>query len=93
MTENELKQQVLKLAKQNGWAVYHVTQQKHHNGGGTGYPDLTLARDGEVLWVELKQDRAQPTAEQLAWGQAIGRSWHLVRPADWQSGRVGELLR
>lgn len=93
MTENELKRAVLDLARRNGWACYHVTQARHPNGGGRGYPDLTLARDGEVLWIELKQARANPTAEQLLWAAALGRSWHLVRPADWESGRVSELLR
>jgi Holliday junction resolvase len=93
MTENELKHAVLRLAKQNGWAVYHVPQARIANGGGAGYPDLTLARDGEVLWIELKQQKAQPTALQLEWAAALGRPWHLIRPSDWDSGRVGELLR
>jgi hypothetical protein len=93
MTENELKHHVLGLARRNGWAVYHVPQTTMRNGGGSGYPDLTLARDGEVLWLELKQQKAQPTDQQLAWAAAIGRPWHLIRPADWDSGRVGELLR
>jgi hypothetical protein len=93
MTENELKQLVVALARRNGWAVYHVPQARIPNGGGRGYPDLTLARDGEHLWLELKQQKPQPTTEQIAWGQAIGHQWHLIRPSDWDSGRVGELLR
>ena len=93
MTENELKHRVLKLARRNGWAVYHVPQTTMRNGGGSGYPDLTLARDGEVLWIELKQQAAKPSALQLEWAAAIGRPWHLIRPSDWESGRVGELLR
>lgn len=92
-TENELKQHVLKLARRNGWAVYHVPQATMRNGGGSGYPDLTLARDGEVLWIELKQQKAQPTAQQLEWAATLGRPWHLIRPADWEAGRVAELLR
>lgn len=92
-TENELKQLVVQLARRNGWAVYHVPQARIPNGGGRGYPDLTLARDGEHLWLELKQQKASPTAEQLEWMHAIGRGWHLIRPSDWESGRVGELLR
>lgn len=93
MTENELKQEVLKLARRNGWAVYHVPQARIHNGGGSGYPDLTLARDGEILWIELKQQTEKPTESQLLWAAAIGRPWHLIKPADLESGRVGELLR
>jgi hypothetical protein len=93
MTENELKTAVVALARRCGWAVYHVTQARHPNGGGRGYPDLTLCRDTEHLWLELKQEKTQPTAEQLAWGVAIGYQWHLVRPSDWESGRIAELLR
>jgi hypothetical protein len=93
MTENELKQLVVALARRNGWIVYHVPQARIPNGGGRGYPDLTLARDGEHLWLELKQEKAGPTAEQLDWAAAIGRGWHLIRPSDWLGGRVGELLR
>lgn len=92
MTENELKTLVVALARKQGWAVYHVPQARIPNGGGRGYPDLTLARDGEVLWIELKQEKTMPTPEQLAWAAALGRQWHLVRPSDWDSGRVAELL-
>jgi hypothetical protein len=93
MTENELKTLVVGLARRNGWAVYHVPQTTMRNGGGRGYPDLTLARDGEVIWIELKQQAAKPTADQVFWAEAIGRPCHLIRPSDWDSGRVGELLR
>ncbi len=94
MTENELKVKVLRKAYENGWMVYHVTMAKHgsHQGSqGTGYPDLTLARDGEVLWIELKQEKAQLTPEQAMW-QAILPACHVVRPSTWDSGRVAELL-
>lgn len=92
-TENELKTAVLQLARRNGWAVYHVPQARMRNGGGAGFPDLTMARDGEILFIELKQRGENPTSAQLDWAAALGRSWHLIRPADWDSGRVGELLR
>jgi hypothetical protein len=93
MTENQLKTAVVALARRCGWSVYHVTQARHPNGGGRGYPDLTLARAGEHLWLELKQEKAAPTMEQLLWMAALGTDWHLIRPADLASGRVGELLR
>jgi hypothetical protein len=93
MTENELKTLVVALARRNGWAIHHETQQKHPSAGDHGYPDLTLARDGEHLWLELKQEKGYPTEHQFNWAAAIGRGWHLIRPSDWDSGRVGELLR
>lgn len=91
MTENDLKHRVLELAYRNGWAVYHVPQATMRNGGGAGYPDLTLARDGEVLWIELKQERGSLTPQQASW-VAILPAAHVIRPSDWWSGRVGELL-
>ncbi len=91
MTENELKQHVLKMAKAQGWAVYHVPQSTMHNGGGKGYPDLTLARDGEVQWMELKQEHGKLTDDQARWQLALPRM-EVIRPSDLARGRVDELL-
>ena len=91
MTENELKRHVLGMAYRNGWSVYHVPQRTMLNGGGKGYPDLTLARDREVLWIELKQQDALMSPEQHLWSQALP-AYHCIRPSDWDKGRVAELL-
>ena len=91
MTENGLKQVVLRLAYQNGWAVYHVPQSTMKNGGGRGYPDLTLARDKEVLWLELKAQDGKTSPDQEGWLAALPAA-HVIRPKDWESGRVHELL-
>jgi hypothetical protein len=93
MTETQLKTEVLRYAYAHGWAVYHVTHGPIRGRQGGGYPDLTLARDGEVMWMELKQEHAAPSPEQWYWYEALGRhAWHLIRPSDWESGRVAELL-
>lgn len=91
MTENGLKQVVLSLAYANGWAVYHVPQATMRNGGGRGYPDLTLARDGEVMWIELKTQGGLLSTDQELWNRALPFA-HVIRPSDWHSGRVHELL-
>ena len=91
MTENDLKRHVLSLAYRNGWAVYNVPQRTMLNGGGKGYPDLTLARDREVLWIELKAQDGLMSIEQYAWSQTLP-SYHIVRPNDWESGHVQRLL-
>ena len=91
LTENTLKTMVLRAAYENGWIVYHEVQSMKRNGGGAGYPDLTLARDKEVIWLELKQEKAQPTPQQWAWLAALPAA-HVIRPSDWYSGRVAELL-
>jgi hypothetical protein len=89
MSENELKHMILRHARLQGWAVYHVPQTRIMNGGGKGYPDLTLARDKEVLWIEVKDDRGMQTSEQRYW-EMILPAYHLIRPKDWP--RVLELL-
>jgi hypothetical protein len=91
MTENELKGYVLRIARENGWLVYHVPQATMHNGGGAGYPDLTCARDGEVVWIELKQEGGKMTDHQIGWQLALP-FYHVIRPSDLASGRVLELL-
>jgi len=91
MTENGLKQVVLRMAYEKGWAVYHVPQSTMRNGGGKGYPDLTLARDKEVLWIELKTETGLLSPEQRAWSEALP-AYHVIRPSSWYTGRVGELL-
>jgi len=61
------------------------------NGGGKGYPDLTLARDREVLFMELKQQQGVLSPEQMLWQLALPCAY-TIRPSDWESGRVAELL-
>lgn len=92
LTENGLKQAVLKVAYAQGWLVYHVPQATMRNGGGKGYPDLTLARDGVVLWLELKAKGGTVTVEQWRWISALQPYAHVITPDEWWSGRVHELL-
>lgn len=91
MTENGLKQVVLRTAYAAGWYVYHVPQATMRNGGGKGYPDLTLARDKEVLWIELKAEGGLVSIEQVRWMEALPFVY-VIRPSDWYSGKVQELL-
>ena len=90
MTEAELKDEVLRIAYKNGWSVHHSPARWQRNGGGSGYPDLTCARDGEVVWLELKQQDGKLSHEQTVWQQALP-FYHVIRPSDLQ-GRVLELL-
>ena len=58
---------------------------------GKGYPDLTLARDKEVMWMELKQQDGMMSTEQFAWSMQLP-AYHVIRPKDLESGYVNELL-
>lgn len=97
MTENELKGHVLNIAREKGWMAYHAIQAKVRNAGDHGYPDLTLARDGEVVWIELKRQDGKLTYEQVVWSMALPSNngamhYEVIRPSDLARGRVDEIL-
>jgi hypothetical protein len=83
MTEAELKREVLRLAYRHGWHVFHMPADTLRGSQGRGYPDLTLARNGYVLWAELKQEKGTVTEEQRSWHEALpkGRA-RVIRPSD-----------
>jgi hypothetical protein len=49
--------------------------------GHPGFPDLVLARDGEVLFRELKTDRGRLTEAQRHSLEVLGGE--VWRPNDW----------
>lgn len=94
MTENGLKQAVLKVAYANGWRVKSDGQFAHrrpNKGSGVGFPDMILARDKQVMFFELKAEAGVLSAEQEGWMYDLP-AFHVIRPSDWHSGRVAELL-
>ena len=89
--EADFQSAVIDLARLRGWKVSHSRPAWTAKGyrtaiqGDKGVPDLLLARRGFVLHVELKSDRkdSKLTAEQAEWRDALGDSWRLWRPANW----------
>lgn len=93
MTERQLQDAVIEAAKTFGWLTYHTHDSRRSN---PGFPDLVLARNGEVLFVELKSEKGRLRPEQAAWHDALDDGWqevHVWRPADWSSGLIVETLR
>lgn len=88
MTEAHLTETVIQLAKFHGWQVTHFRPALTEHGwrtplsGHKGFPDLVLARGGDVLIVELKTEKGRTTKEQERWAQAIGSQYRLWRPRD-----------
>ena len=94
MTEAELKAYVKRVARMNGWRVMESKQNRivrPAKGDSNGFPDLVLARDREVLFMELKTDDGIQSSEQYAWSLILP-AYHLIRPKDLDNGRVNELL-
>jgi VRR-NUC domain len=97
MTENQLLDTVMQLAKFYHWQVTHFRPAWTESGwrtplsGHKGFPDLVLARRGIVLIVELKTEKGRVTKEQERWAEAIGDQYRLWRPRDLES--IKEELR
>lgn len=89
MTEAQLLERVVQTAKLYGWRVSHTRPARTAKGwrtavqGDVGVPDLTLARAGVVLLVELKSDRGRLGPGQPEWLDAAGAHGRVWRPRDW----------
>lgn len=97
-SEADWQSTVVALARLRGWMVHHQRPARTRDGwrtavayDGAGYPDLTLARDGEVLFLELKTDTGRTSLAQRDWLRELGDHAHIIRPSDWD--RLQELLR
>jgi VRR-NUC domain len=90
MTEAELQDAVVDLAKLRGWLLYHTHDSRRSAGG---FPDLVLVR-GRVIFAELKSERGRVEALQRLWLhrlEAAGAECYLWRPSDWPT--IDALLR
>lgn len=97
--ETEFRKGVVRLARLNGWLVsYAPTVQRRKDERwvttedyDAGRPDLTLARNGVVLLIELKVRPNKPTEKQKAWLAAAGTHGRCFYPEDWPT--IHEVLR
>ena len=94
MTEAELKAIVVKKAHDAGWRVYSAPMVKALRPvkGASGYPDLTMARMGRVVWIELKQTHGVLSPDQMQWLRDIGPACNVIRPEDIADGNLDRLL-
>ena len=89
MSEAQFTTRVVDTAKLYGWLVTHFRPAKTEKGwrtaltGDSGFVDLVLARDGVVLHAELKVGRGKPRPDQVSWAHAIGETYRLWYPEDW----------
>jgi hypothetical protein len=103
ISEAMLQGAVVDFARLLGYRVAHFRPAMTAHGyrtpvaaDGKGWPDLSLARPGRFLVVELKSDTGRLRAEQLEWLEVFrsaGVDAHVWRPVDWTSGLVERVLR
>lgn len=83
-TEAEFQQQVVRLARLLGYAVYHPWLSVRSTAG---YPDLTIARPGRLILAELKSERGKLSDAQQGWLDLLrtvkGVEVYCWRPSDW----------
>lgn len=87
MSEADLQRAIIQTARISGWLVHHdrpVTDRRGRTrtaiAGDLGFPDLVLARAGEVIVIECKAAHGRYEPGQKEWLAAIGG--RTVRPAD-----------
>ena len=96
MTEAELLACVVDCAHLYGWLACHFRPAKTEKGwrtalqGDAGGPDTILARNGQILLVELKTEKGKLSPEQKEWQDAGVITW---RPSQWLSGEIEKALR
>lgn len=100
-TERQFSDAIVEYARLCGWKV-HRDPYWRPTATDPGYPDLTLARHGQVIFAELKVGKGKRTAAQDDWATAVypvecvcGRAspitYRLWVPADWPE--IEEMLR
>jgi hypothetical protein len=102
VSEAQLQKAVIELAQLLGWRVAHfrpaMTQSGRWvtavQGNGKGFPDLVLAKNGYVLFVELKSAKGRLSAEQEEWLEVLPpEDTYVWRPEQWTSGAIERVLR
>jgi hypothetical protein len=88
VTERIWQDQIVTLARMNGWHVFHPSPHQVRGGvwrsDGVGFPDLVLAhRERGLIFAELKTERGKVSVAQKAWALAITphAEWYLWRPS------------
>lgn len=88
MTESQLTDLVVDAARLYHWRVTHFRPARTVRGwstplqGDPGFPDLCLARNGVVIFAELKVGRGKLRPEQEKWRDALGDQWRLWTDRD-----------
>lgn len=92
MSEATLQVRVEAIARVHGWLAYHTHDSRRSQAG---FPDLTLVRDGRIVFAELKSETGRLRPEQREWLEQLGRATEVWvwRPSDYLSGEIERVLR
>ena len=96
LSEGDFQKTIIEVAELHHWRIYHVANVRGRLRSETskGFPDLVLAREGRLLFAELKLEGEDPTDEQEIWLallRSAGLDVFVWRPSDWRE--IEEVLR
>lgn len=89
VSEATLQDAIFKYALPRGWWVTHFRPAQTARGwrtpieGMPGFPDLAMARNGEVIVAEVKSQQGRATPGQKLWLHELGEHGRLWKPSDW----------
>lgn len=99
MSEEDLQRHITGQCDQLGIWLMHpkrsfVRQNRMITSiiGKQGYPDLTMAFEGRVLFAELKAHGRNLSKPQIDWRRHLGDYWRLWYPIDWLNGTISREL-
>jgi len=99
-SEDDYLDKILDTALRNQWMAVHFIPAIVASGrritpfkGLRGFPDLVLAREGEVLIPEIKKDGQYPKPDQRRWLHHLGDLGRVWRPSDWNDVVLPTLTR
>ena len=86
VSEREFQRTVIEYAEARGWLVYSVPDSRRATS--RGYPDLTMVRDGQIIFAELKVLRGVVSKAQRTWldelsALSLDPSVYIWRPSGW----------
>lgn len=105
ISEEDFRTAVIGYAQAHGWKVAWIRPVRVQRADGSvyfetpmgadgaGWPDLTLVRNGEIIFAELKSKGGKVRPEQIAWLDALrdtGAASGIWYPADWP--KIQEVL-
>lgn len=80
---------VIELATRLKWLVYHPYDSRRST---PGFPDLTLARNGRLLFIELKTARGKVSPDQQFWLDTLAKCDGVEMAEVWRPNQFEEIV-
>ena len=85
LSEKRFQDAVVQLAQILRWKHFHVYDSRRCV---PGYPDLTLVREGRLIFAELKSEKGKMSVTQKEWEYELKQTcaeYYEWRPSDWEA--------